>query len=336
MKLGRLTLAACLVAMFTTPALSHELDPGYLDMRQLDAEAWQVFWRKPDVLGSPMAINARLPENCTPQTGPENTFDGTAWITGWTAICSGDLAGSAIVIEGLEQQNTDTLVRYHAQDQSPIIGRMTPTETVFVVPAAQTPFGVFATYGVLGFDHILEGWDHLLFVFALLLLIPDLRRLFWAITAFTAAHSITLALAALGHLSIPGPPVEAIIALSIVFLAIELLKRKDGQLRLSERAPWMVSFVFGLIHGLGFAGALREIGLPDQDIAIALLAFNLGVEAGQLAFVAVVVTAGLVFRKMVAGMGSITPGVRHSATTIAGYAIGGVATFWLAERLAGF
>ncbi len=331
-----LLLSICQPLLWAQEAQAHALDPGFLDLRQINEDAWQVFWRKPDVQGAPMQIDARLPEACTPPTGPAPTTDGTAWPSNWTAICAMGLPGQTITINGLELQATDVIVRAQPMDRGPITQRLTPENTSFTLPEAQSPLAVFRTYGVLGFDHILEGLDHLLFVFALVPLIPNTGQLIGAITAFTVAHSITLALAALGHLSIPGPPVEAIIAMSIVFLAIELLKRKQGAQRLSERAPWIVAFAFGLLHGLGFAGALREIGLPDTDIALALLAFNLGVEAGQLAFVAAILTAGFVLRRVMAVAGKIPEALQRVGTMTAGYAIGGIATFWLAERLSGF
>ncbi|SFM07117.1 HupE/UreJ family protein [Shimia aestuarii] len=336
MSLLRALMVCCLFVVAATGARAHALDPGYLSLRQLDARAWQVFWRKPDVQGTPMAITARLPEGCAPATGPAPVSDGQAWASGWTAICPEGMAGRMIRIEGLERQATDVLVRFEALEQSPVTFRLTPSAPEFVVPEVQTVWGVLGTYGVLGFEHILEGWDHLLFVLALVLLIRAPRRLVGAITAFTVAHSITLALAALGHLSIPGPPVEAIIALSVVFLAIEMLKRNHAHPRLSERAPWMVAFAFGLLHGLGFAGALREIGLPESDVAVALLAFNIGVETGQLVFVAVILAAMFVGGRVVNGIGLGGPAVMRLGERVAGYGIGCIATFWLAERVAGF
>lgn len=329
-------LLICLPLVWAHEARAHALDPGFLDLRQIDEQAWQVFWRKPDVQGDPMLIDARLPETCTPARGGVPRSDGSAWVSHWTAICTGGLAGQTLTIEGLELQATEVLVRVQPQEGAPLIHRLTPDAVRFTLPDQQSSLAVFQTYGVLGFNHILAGLDHLLFVFALVLLIPNRGHLIGAITAFTVAHSITLALAALGHLSIPGPPVEAIIALSIVFLAIELLKREEGAPRLSERAPWIVAFAFGLLHGLGFAGALREIGLPDADVALALLAFNLGVEAGQLAFVAVVLTAGFALRKLVEVAGEIPEKLQTAGTVTAGYAIGGIATIWLAERLSAF
>ncbi|MEM8728984.1 MAG: HupE/UreJ family protein [Pseudomonadota bacterium] len=315
---------------------AHALDPGYLDLRQIDGTVWNVYWRSPDVQGAPMAIAPRLPDDCAPNAAPAPRFDGMAWVSQWVMSCPGGLRGQEIHIDGLDAQVTDVLLRVSASETAPITERLTPLQPSVVIPQIPSLWGVFVSYGVLGIDHILGGWDHLLFVLALILLIPDMRRLIGAITAFTVAHSITLALAALGHLSVPGPPVEAIIALSIVFLAIELLKRRPGEQRLSQRAPWMIAFGFGLLHGLGFAGALREIGLPEADIAMALLAFNLGVEAGQLAFVCVVLILGALGQALIARLRPIGPSLQGATSVVTGYAIGAVATFWLAERLAGF
>ena len=213
--------------------------------------------------------------------------------------------------------------------------RLTPDAPAVTLPAQQGLVQTLWQYGVLGFEHILEGWDHLLFVFALLVLIRNLRQLIWAVTAFTVAHSITLGLATFGGLNVPGPPVEAVIALSIVFLATEVLRSDDKPKTLASRFPWVISFGFGLLHGLGFAGALAEIGLPEQDIPAALLAFNLGVEAGQLAFIFAVLGVFLTLKKTLQTVWgwSLAQG---SSRQILGYPIGCIAAFWLAERLAGF
>ncbi len=185
------------------------------------------------------------------------------------------------------------------------------------------------TYFRLGVDHILSGLDHLLFVLALILLIRDRWMLVKTITAFTLAHSITLAGATLGLFNLPPKPVEAAIALSIVFLAVELVKSKPGEQRLAERLPWLVAFAFGLLHGFGFAGALMETGLPQSDVPLALLTFNLGVEAGQLLFVAVV---RLPFRASQA----IVTGPQPKLRLLAAYGIGSVSMVWLISRLASF
>jgi hydrogenase/urease accessory protein HupE len=197
------------------------------------------------------------------------------------------------------------------------------------VTGSPSALDVARTYFVLGVDHILAGLDHLLFVFALMLLIRDPWMLVKTITAFTVAHSITLAGAALGLLSLPQKPVEAVIALSIAFVARELLSMKPGERRLSEAYPWVVAFAFGLLHGFGFAGALKEIGLPQTDVPLALLMFNLGVEAGQLFFVALLVVA---YRALQA----IAKVPLEGARAVAAYGIGVVATFWLVSRVADF
>jgi hydrogenase/urease accessory protein HupE len=182
-----------------------------------------------------------------------------------------------------------------------------------------------------GVEHILLGYDHLLFVFALMLIVRSLAMLLWTVTAFTAAHSITLALATLGVVDVPGPPVEATIALSIVLLAVEILRARAGEPSFTAQRPWLVAFTFGLLHGFGFAGALTEIGLPQADVPLALFAFNVGVELGQLAFVAAVLAAWSALRRV-----RWSTRVAARATVVATYFIGAVASFWFVERLAGF
>jgi hydrogenase/urease accessory protein HupE len=190
------------------------------------------------------------------------------------------------------------------------------------------------TYTLLGIGHILLGFDHLLFVLALLLLVDGTRRLIMTITAFTIAHSITLVFATLGFVSVPGPPVEAMIALSIVFVASEIIHGRQGRPGLTQRYPWVVAFAFGLLHGLGFAGALAEVGLPQASIPLALLFFNVGVEIGQLLFIAAVLLLLALGRRVLAMTG------RHEPPgwlwRLPPYAIGGMASYWVFERVAGF
>ncbi|WP_282150880.1 HupE/UreJ family protein [Ruegeria atlantica] len=312
---------------------AHALDPGYLDLRQLASNTWQVLWRKPDVNGRPMDIDAVLPAQCAQRRGVEPQSDGTAWIATWVVECEDDIAGHTITIEGLEQQRNDVLLRIQPISSEPSTLRFTPETPALIIPEQPTTWSVLSSYFRLGFEHILEGWDHLLFVFALFVLVRDPWRLVGAVTAFTVAHSITLALATLGVLNVPGPPVEAVIALSIVFLALEILNRKDGELRLSEQYPWIVCFCFGLLHGLGFAGALADIGVPTEDIFAALLAFNIGVEAGQLLFIAVLSALILVWRLT---LPAISQRAGVVAVPVTGYAIGCVSMYWLVERVSGF
>lgn len=330
-------LLLCLTALAAPRAAhAHALEPGYAEMQDMGGNTWQVFWRQPDVAGRPMAIALQLPVSCTGAAPPAPEFDGRAWSSRWVVNCPAGLTGQVIAVPGLDAQTTDVLLRIAPQGEAAIIARLTPELLSFAVPARQTTFEVMRSYFALGVEHILGGIDHLLFVFALLVLVPDLRRLIGAVTAFTVAHSITLAAASLGVLNIPGPPVEAVIALSIVFLAVEIIKREEGVPRLSERRPWLISFPFGLLHGLGFAGALAEIGLPPGDIPAALLSFNLGVEAGQLAFIlAVLALAALIGRILSTDLRHIQrPG--HVGALVMGYGIGNVATVWLAQRIAAF
>jgi hydrogenase/urease accessory protein HupE len=204
-----------------------------------------------------------------------------------------------------------------------------PESPALVVEESPSVWQVAWTYLVLGVEHILLGTDHLLFVLALVLLVKGWRRLVGTITSFTVAHSITLALATLGLVHVPGPPVEACIALSIVFVAAEIVRSRQGSPGLTERAPWLIAFTFGLLHGLGFAGALSEVGLPQQAIPLALLFFNVGVELGQLAFVfAVLLTISIAARSSLRAPAW--------AWRVVPYTIGSVAMFWVIERTGGF
>ena len=317
---------------------AHALDPGYLSVQNISADAWKVFWRKPNVKGSPMDIDARLPDNCSPQSGPPPRFDGRAWVSDWLAICPGGLSGGRIVIEGLQNTSTDALIRIQGSDPSAgaMTVRATPERPYFDVPEDLSSTQVFFNYIALGFEHILDGVDHLLFVFALLVLIQTPWRLIGAITAFTVAHSMTLAAATLGLITLPSPPVEAVIALSIVLLAVEILRRGRVKDQLAERFPWIVSFLFGLLHGLGFAGALSEIGLPQSDIPVALMAFNIGVEAGQLTFVFGVMAAYLAMRLIWPKVVDFLRKPGAPGTLVMGYGIGVVSVYWLVERVAVF
>jgi hydrogenase/urease accessory protein HupE len=335
MRAGVLLLALLLGGQ-TGPAGAHALEPGFLELRALGGEVWRAFWKVPHVGGRPMPIVAVLPVGCDVRRPPEPRFDGTAFVVAWAATCPGGIEGGEIRIDGLERTETDVLVRYELAPGEAESQRLTPVRTGFVVPEPQGRIGVFATYGALGVDHILNGADHLMFVFALLLLIRDRARLIGAVTAFTVAHSTSLAAAALGWIVVPAPPVEAVVALSIMFLAAELLRPSGEGLRLTERYPWVVAFAFGLLHGLGFARALLDVGLPKGEVPLALLAFNLGVEAGQLMFIAVVLVTGAL-------LGRLYPAMMAAARRPGGWGIGatsyamdGVAAVWFVGRVAAF
>ncbi len=325
----RLVFLLLVSAILGSPASAHEMRPAYLEIRETTPDAYAVLWKVPAMGDRRLGLYVRLPDSCAAGAEPVASIVAGAFYQRWATTCPGGMKGSEIVIDGLSETMTDVLVRIAYRDGTTEIARLTPDAPTLKVAGAQTKVEVAGTYFLLGVDHILSGFDHLLFVLALVLLIGDRWMLLKTITAFTVAHSITLAGASLGYFSLPQKPVEAAIALSIAFVASELVRMKPGERRLSEAYPWVVAFAFGLLHGFGFAGALAETGLPQTDVPLALLAFNLGVEAGQLLFVAGVI---IVYRVVVAIYAvPVTP-----ARTVAAYLIGIVSTFWLITRVADF
>lgn len=309
------------------PATAHEVRPGYLDLTEIAANQFAMTWKVPALGALRLAMKPQFPAFCRIVGEPTAMLAGGAFIDRGRVQCDHKLAGGRIAIEGLDATMTDVLVRIALADGVVETALLSPRDPGFVVAASPGPLMVMGTYGRLGVEHILFGIDHLLFVLCLLLLVRGIRSLLATITAFTVAHSITLAAATLGYIHLPSAPVEATIALSIVFLAAELLRRESDRSRVTRFYPWLVAFSFGLLHGLGFAGALAEIGLPAGEIPLALLAFNLGVELGQLAFVAAVLSLMRLARFLV-------PKVPGWVVGAAGYAIGSVAAFWVFARLA--
>ena len=330
-----LALMAFLVGAFGFGASSHghALQPGYLELRLIDKDLYAVVWKIPATGGRPMAIAARLPESCDPRTPVESIWDGGAYVARWTTKCTGGLEGGVIHIDGLDQTSTDVLVRFDFADGVNEARRLTAGDPSFTVPFQPSSLEVVRTYLLLGFKHILSGVDHLVFVLALLLLVNGVRRLIITVTAFTIAHSLTLAGATLGYVQMPGPPIEAVIALSIMFVATEIIHSRQGNPGLTERYPWVVAFTFGLLHGFGFAGALAQIGLPQSSIPIALLFFNVGVEIGQLFFIASVFAVIALGRWIARGFNMQRPAWAWAATP---YAIGSVAAYWVIQRIAAF
>ena len=219
-------------------------------------------------------------------------------------------------------------MRIEYLDGKTSISRLTPDAPIIVVTAPPGIMETIHTYFLMGVKHILIGFDHLLFVLVLMMLVSNLGKLFWTISAFTFAHSITLSLAALSVVRVPVPPVEACIALSIVFVSTEIIRSQRGNPGIAEQRPWLVAFIFGLLHGLGFAAALERIGLPQTDIPAALLFFNVGVEVGQLAFVVTI----LVLVRTVNRFFSALPSMR----VLPVYAAGSLAAFWTIERTVAF
>jgi hydrogenase/urease accessory protein HupE len=326
----RLALAgACTaLALLSAPAgEAHELRPGYLELREREPELFDVLWKVPARGELRLALAATLPERCEERTARSATRVDAAVAERWSVRCEGGLSGGTIAIAGLAETLTDVLVRIEGFDGSARIARLTAKEPAFVVPAEPGGAEVAATYLRLGVEHILGGVDHLLFVLALVLLVRGTRRLVWTVTSFTVAHSLTLAAATLGFVHVRQGPVEAVIALSIVFVAGEIVHGARGRPGLTARSPWIVAFVFGLLHGLGFAGALREVGLPQQSIPLALLFFNVGVELGQLLFIACVLPLAALGRRAAERW-------PLASAQLPAYAIGSVAAWWTLERIA--
>ncbi|MCZ6831925.1 MAG: HupE/UreJ family protein [Gammaproteobacteria bacterium] len=315
------------------PAFGHALQPGYLELQLVEKELYEVIWKTPAVGERPMAITARLPENCETRFPAPAIFDGSAYISRWSTKCAGGLEGGVIQIDGLQKTATDVLVRFELTDGSSEARRLTPNSPSLLVPAQPSPFEVVQTYLLLGIDHILFGVDHLLFVLALLLLVQGLRSVITTITAFTLAHSLTLIAATLGFVHTPVPPTEVVIALSIAFVAAEVVNNHRRDHGLERRYPWRIAFAFGLLHGLGFAGALADIGLPQNSIPTALLFFNIGIEAGQLLFVTSVLACVFLFQRM--SLRIKLPTVEW-AWAVPPYAIGSLAIYWVIERMAAF
>ena len=306
---------------------AHALEPGYLEMRLIGQDEYAVLWKVPAVKGRPMAISVVLPETCSQRRPGELRWDGAAYHSRWTAKCPGGLANASLRIDGLAQTSTDVLARIEEAEDGVETVRLTPSEPEAVLVGRRSLGQIANTYFLLGVEHILSGLDHLLFVTALLLLVSGWRRLIAMITAFTVAHSITLAASTLGVISVPVAPIEVLIALSIAFVAAEILHLRQGQRSLASERPWLVAFAFGLLHGVGFASALTEIGLPQNAVPTALLFFNLGVEAGQLMFVAGLGLIAWLSRTVWNGW----PGWSRALPP---YAIGAIAAFWVLERIA--
>ena len=239
------------------------------------------------------------------------------------------LTGQVISINGLAALQTDVLLLIQLQDGTQHSAILRPGSPEYTIPLQASKLEVAGDYWRMGTIHILEGVDHLLFVLALLLIVSGIGQLLKAVTAFTVAHSITLALATLGVVHVPAAPTEAIIALSILFLATEIIHKHNGQISLTERYPWVIAFVFGLFHGLGFAGALSEIGVPQNEVPLALLMFNVGVETGQLLFIAVVLS-------LIALLKRLPFTAPQGAWRVVPYAIGSVAAFWTIDRVMSF
>lgn len=274
--------AFCFLILILTPAQAHEIRPAALDLAEQPGGWVSVRWKQPILSGRVLKLRPVLPDHCGSETDRTREITGSAIIETWRTQCL--LDKGTVTIAGLENTLTDVFVRVRYNDGQERNRLLRPADRSFSLDE-QSSNSPASAYLQIGAEHMLFGWDHLLFVLGLLLLTP-LRQLLWVITAFTVGHSITLAIRALDIFSLPNEPVELLIALSIFFLAVEVVRKRAGKSSLAIRNPWIVATGFGLLHGLGFAGALADIGLPQGQEIWALLLFNLGVELGQIVFVA--------------------------------------------------
>jgi hydrogenase/urease accessory protein HupE len=260
-------LAVLLLISFTATADAHRLQPAYLEINEQSAGKFSILWKRPFAGGRPMNIYPQLPAGCTNLTEPAVQALPSGAVERWLVNCGeSGITNETIVIDGLTATQTDTLLRIQLIDGSMHTTVLRPDSPSFLVPAKVSKSRVAGSYLMLGIEHILGGFDHLLFVLGLLLIVRSTMLLIKTITSFTLAHSVTLAMATLGFVHVPQAPVEAVIALSIIFLASELAKQHRGETGLTTKAPWLVALCFGLLHGFGFAGALTEVGLPQTDI----------------------------------------------------------------------
>jgi hydrogenase/urease accessory protein HupE len=325
MRFVRLALVWLVACGLAQTAFAHEIRPAYLQIREVEPGTYDLLWKTPAQGDMRLALNIILPEACTDAAEPRAMMVDGAVIERWRTTCAGGIIGRTIGIENLSQTLTDAIVRFEPLDGLAKTLRVTPDKPEFAIPEKQAWTEVAQTYFGLGVEHILFGFDHLMFVLALLILVSQLKRLLLAVTAFTVAHSLTLAGTTFGWVALPSAPVEATIALSIMFVAVEIMRVRAGRPSLTAMMPWLASFSFGLLHGFGFAGALREVGIPQDAVGTALLFFNLGVEAGQLIFIAAVLAFVFVWKRQKVP----APQWAWQAPV---YFIGACSAYWFIER----
>jgi len=317
-----------LLLLLAYTASAHEVRPAYLELREEKPGQFSVTWKTPMLGDARLALEPEFSGDVKAITPMTTRKVPGAAVQTWTLRAQA-LRGQTVRIRGLEGTMTDALVRMEFADGTSWTERLTPQQPTIVIPAQQGRFSVAGVYLKLGIEHILTGVDHLLFILALIIITRGGWKLVKTVTAFTVSHSITLTAATLGFVHVPQRPVEAVIALSIVFVACEIVHRRQGCSGLTERWPWIVALTFGLLHGLGFAGALSEVGLPQGHIPLALLFFSVGVEIGQLIFIAAVLSLVVVVQRVripIPRWGDFVPP----------YAIGTVAMFWIIQRVALF
>lgn len=321
---ARLIALCSFIALAATNAPAHPLAPALLQLEESEGGAVEVLWKRSSLSVPGSDIQPVPPPDCPATTTPTFEEEGVAVLVRWTIDCGeAGLVGRTVRVDGLGPAKIDTLVRIGLADGRRIQRVLRRSEPEMIVPEKAGRFEVFVDYLTIGFEHILSGTDHLLFVFGLFLLCATLAPLVKTITSFTVGHSITLSLAALGYTSLPSGPIEALIAASVLMLAVELARDTDRE-TLMRRYPWPMALLFGLLHGMGFAGALREVGLPQGEIPMALFSFNVGIELGQLVFVAGLAAGAALLRRVELPI----PLPQRAAV----YVMGSLAAFWTIER----
>jgi hydrogenase/urease accessory protein HupE len=297
-----------------------------LEINEQSAGKFSTLWKRPLVGGRPMNIYPQLPESCTSLTEPVVQLFPTGAVERWmVASGEGGLTGKEILIDGLSSTQTDVLVRIYYKEGDEETHLLRPASPSAVVGGVPSRIERIIAYVQLGIQHILMGIDHLLFVLGLLMIVQSRWMLLKTITSFTLAHSITLCVATLGYASVPLPPLNVVIALSILFLGPEIVRSWRGGTSLTIRHPWVVAFAFGLLHGFGFAAGLTNMGLREAEIPSALLLFNIGVELGQIAFVMLVIFLERSFRVLEIHW----PRLIRLAP---GYTVGSLGAYWTVQR----
>lgn len=323
--MGLLLVLLISILVVPTSVSAHEVRPAYLQIDQIGDARYSVLWRTPLLSGVRLPVILRFSDGIQIVAGPAEQVLPDSVVKRSIIEAPAGLVGQRINFVGLQASITDVMVRVKLEDGTVSTTMVRPSQAWVEVQPRQGFFQVVTLFVVEGIEHILFGFDHLLFVLALMLIVRSTRTLILTITAFTVAHSITLTLATLGWVSLPTGPVEIMIAFSIVLVSAEIVAMERGQTSLTISAPWVVAFAFGLLHGFGFASALKKLGLPQGDIPLALFCFNLGVEIGQLMFVALILAAAALLRKFLE--------VPRRAVLTSAYSIGIIASYWTLERL---
>ena len=307
--------------------LAHEARPAYLEIKETAPNQFSVLWRTPVLAGMRLPIVLQLPDDVKNLKEPAvQELTDSLVERRWIDAGPNGLSGKRIGFPGLQMTITDVLVRVEMLDGRKTTTIVHPSQPWVEIAATQSTWGVMGTYIVQGIRHILFGADHMLFVLGLLLIVKDRWMLLKTVTAFTVAHSITLAIATLGYAEVPIVPLNAAIALSILFLGPEIVRSWRGETSFTIRHPWVVAFAFGLLHGFGFASALTSAGLPHHELPLALVSFNVGVEIGQLGFIALILALERAFRILE---------VRWPrwAEALPGYTVGSLGAYWTVQRL---